>query len=279
MGKTPSQVPGTPGASTFHPLGVRSTGRGIHAGSLIGRIIAVLSRRSLAFQPPLSWNSAAQWITRPGTYPERAGETEPPPSRPGWAAPRRLPVQRQSSRDATLDGSDLRGNSLNGVSWRGASLRRTNLTLVNIRNADLREASLDRALLDGADLTGTHLNSASLQFAFLSQTKFEQANLSNANLQDALLDRTDFREADLRGANLRAFDTGWFDSGAHDRWEDDLIWLPKFVGARWDERTLWPTARFKELLLLLSEPTDDESYTVRGHEATDRLPAQLPRVP
>lgn len=172
--------------------------------SLFSQIVAVLSRRTPAFQPapgqPRTFGGALCQLLhsrRPSAEPQRAN-TDDTPSETAIGSDRHgQPFGRETLRP----GVDLRGADLSGADLTGARLFRAHLSW-----ATLTDARLPRAHLSGADLTGARLSGAILSGANLTDARLSRANLSRADLIG-----TDLTDARLSGANLIRADL----SGAH----------------------------------------------------------------
>ena len=124
---------------------------------------------------------------------------------------------------ANLSGADLRGARLNGADLHGAFLRGANL-----RRAQLRQANLRKAELWGVDFTKADLSGANLEEAFLSGALLSQADLSDTNLLEAKLNGANLQGALLKKAKLNES-------------KNRQLLEAEFLGAKYDERTTWPT--------------------------------------
>lgn len=230
---------------------------GMEAASFTGRVIAVLSRRAPAFQPPDAPGSPAGWAhhlqaaldrihhrNTAGHPPHQAvtGETT------GTDSPARTPDPSRLH-----SGADLRGADLRGANLRGANLNGANLNGAYLRDATLADAGLIEAHLNSADLTG----------ATLADAELCDADLTGAYLTAAHLTATRFHSTNLTDADLsRAF-------GLEVRW---------LAGARWSRGTMWPEY-LRDRIREGSEEIGAGTYRVRSdespdHETSPRFPAR-----
>lgn len=138
----------------------------MRAVSFTGRVIAVLSRRAPAFQPPDTPGPSVGWAhllqAAVDRIRRRRTAARPQPDTPGdtadqTAAPETTPpVPGTDSPTRSPDPSRLRP----GADLRGADLTDADLTSANLTSAHLDGAHLHRADLTNADLTDTSLDRA-----------------------------------------------------------------------------------------------------------------------
>ncbi|MEM1254645.1 MAG: pentapeptide repeat-containing protein [Cyanobacteria bacterium P01_H01_bin.21] len=98
---------------------------------------------------------------------------------------------RQSLRQQSFAGQDLRGNNYTSTDMAEADLSNTDLRGVRLFDTNLTKANLENANMMGATLDGA---------------RFIRANLKNAVLEGAYAFSTDFRKADIEGADFTDVD-------------------------------------------------------------------------
>ena len=109
-----------------------------------------------------------------------------------WATPAQGEnFDRQSLRQQSFAGQDLRGNN-----YTSTDMAESDLSNTNLRGVRLFDTNLTKANLENADMTG----------ATLDGTRFIRANLKNAILEGAYAFSTDFRKATIEGADFTDVD-------------------------------------------------------------------------
>lgn len=98
---------------------------------------------------------------------------------------------RQSLRQKSFAGQDLRGN---------------NYTSTDMAEADLSNADLRGVRLFDTNLTKANLENANMTGATLDGARFIRANLKNAILEGAYAFSTDFRKANIEGTDFTDVD-------------------------------------------------------------------------
>lgn len=98
---------------------------------------------------------------------------------------------RQSLRQQSFAGRDLRGNNYTSTDMAEADLSNTDLRGVRLFDTNLTDANLENADMTGATLDGA---------------RFIRANLKNAVLEGAYAFSTDFRKANIKGADFTDVD-------------------------------------------------------------------------
>ena len=130
--------------------------------------------------------------------------------------------------------SDYSGASIGAADLAGAMLWGYDFS-----EADLSGADLSGTTLSGATMTGTILVAADLSYADLDSADLSSANLRGADLKGANLGRADLSGAGLQGANLSGAYLAVTDLRGADL-TDAVLEDTRFIGALWDETTLWP---------------------------------------
>ncbi|MBP2321538.1 uncharacterized protein YjbI with pentapeptide repeats [Kibdelosporangium banguiense] len=194
--------------------------------SLLAQVIAVLSRRTPAFQP-----ARGQPRTFSGTLilalrPHHANTTHQQTNTSGQLQPESMAPATDLDK-AQTDNTQPIGQDSSGLpvlssalkphsDLRGANLARANLTGANLTEADLRGVDLTTANLTGANLTRAHLAGANLARANLTGADLIETNLTGADLTGAHLFGADLTEANLIETNLTGADlTGTNLTGAN----------------------------------------------------------------
>ena len=156
-------------------------------------------------------------------------------------------AQSRSFKDQDLNGKSFAGQALDSADFSGATLVGVNFRGASLKGAKFDGAQVQNTNLAGADLTGADMrNMFGVQYLFFSQKTnftevnmegldlkgqpFYQVNFRNANLRHTTgwnqIFNCSFRGADLRGANLMSAQQGGTEG--------------MFVGAIYDESTIWP---------------------------------------
>lgn len=157
-------------------------------------------------------------------------------------------AKKQDFTGQDLRGKNFDGQMLDGSDFTGTLVQNVRFERTRLRNTIWKDANMQMAAFPRADLKGADFRDAVMRFEgnymILTEANFEGldmdefsclgCNFEGANLRDTerwgLMAKANFRKADFRGADMHTLRV----------LEEDLNDYSIFIGAVYDDETVWP---------------------------------------